>query len=278
MQIERLAILKQMSISRNTEEHPHLYIIEVKGSIVSEEGNQYAQGWVAGSVADANKESWAKEHYDEITHSFDSDLRLNKKMRAVPYAVYVANGSVGLKEASEASDLTCIPGYAPAFLYLDEYLKEIDSYLDIAFSSIVEDVFYNGLYVSTFGILELFLCDFLLCGIFSNGENYSRACALYCADKNAASAIEMENTIRNAISKKVFHQFDSIGHLYSEILGIDFPNTERLKRLIHKRHNVVHRYAISNIDRMSVCDASKADVRQQIEEIRTFSSGLWERV
>ena len=265
-----------MSLSRNIEEHPHLYIIEVKGSIVSEEGNQYAQGWAAGSVADANKASWVKEHYNEVTHSFDSDLRLNKKMRAVPYAFYAANGSVGIEGASETAELTCVPGYAPALLYLDEYLKEIESYLEIAVSSIVEDVFYNGLYVSTFGILELFLCDFMLCGIFSNGESYSRACALYCADKNA-SAIEMENTIRESISKKVFHQFDSIGHLYSDILGISFPNIVRLKRLIHKRHNVVHRYAISNIDRMSVCDANKADVRQLIEEIRTFSLELWER-
>lgn len=266
-----------MPVSRNTKEHPHLYIIEVKGCIVSEEGNQYAQGWATGSVANVNKANWVKEHYNEITHSFDSDLRLNKKMRAVPYAIYVANGSVGIEGESETAELTCIPGYAPAFLYLDEYLREIESYLDIAVSSIVEDVFYNGLYVSTFGILELFLCDFLLCGIFSKGESYSRACALYCADKNAASAIEMENTIREAISKKVFHQFDSIGHSYRDILGIDFPNAERLKRFIHKRHNVVHRYAISNIDRMSVCDASKADVRQLIEEIRTFSFGLRER-
>lgn len=267
-----------MYLSQNRKEHPHLYIIEVKGSIISEEGNQYAQGWAAGSVADANKASWVKEHYNEVTHSFDSDLRLNKKRRAVPYAFYAANGSVGIKGTSETAELTCVPGYAPALLYLDEYLKEIESYLDIAISSIVEDVFYNGLYVSTFGILELFFCDFLLCGIFSNGESYSRACALYCTDINVSSAIEMENTIRKAISKRVFHQFDSIGHLYSELLGIDFPNTERLKRLIHKRHNVVHRYAISNIDRMSVGDASKADVRQLIEEIRLFSSGLWERV
>lgn len=266
-----------MYLSQNRKEHPHLYIIEVKGSIISEEGNQYDQGWAAGSVAEANKASWVKGHYNEVTHSFDSDLRLNKKMRAVPYAIYAANGSVGIEGTSETAELTCIPGYAPAFCYLDENLKEIESYLDIAVSSKIEYVFYNGLYVSTFGILELFLCDFLLCGIFSNGEGYSRACALYCDNKNA-SALEMENVIRKSISKLVFHRFNEIKDICYNVMGICLPDTEKLNWLIHKRHNVVHRYALSSIDRMRVCDTTKADVRQLVEEIRVFSSGLWERV
>ena len=267
-----------MSLIGDSNENPHLYVIEVKGSIVSEEGNQYAQGWTAGDIADINDSSWVKEHFDVITHSFDSDLRLNKKRRAVPYAYYVAYGSIGVKEGlSKYADLTCIHGYPPAFIYLDEYLKEVEDYLSVTIPSQAKDIFYNGLYVTAFGILELFLCDFLLCGILSNGENFNRAASLLCKS-SSVPARGIENIIRKTITGKVFHKFEEINKLFRSVLDIELPNTDGLKRLIHRRHNIVHRYAISNIDRMTVCDATEDDVSCLIHEIRAFSSDLWKYV
>lgn len=259
-------------------ELPHLYVIEVKGSIISEEGNQYAQGWAAGSVGGANKTIWEKERYDDVTHSFNSDLRLNRKCRAVPYAYYVAYGDAGIRESSSVyADLSCCEGYSPAFLYLEEYLKEIEGVFSEDIPASVKEVCYNGLYVSTFSVLELFLCDFLLCGIFSDGGNYKRAVSHFC-EKDTMTAIEIENRIKKTITRLVFHRFDKIRDLYWEVLIISFPDTENLNRLIYKRHNIVHRYALSNIDRMTVCDACEEDIICLIQEIKAFSTSLWGRV
>ena len=199
---------------------------------------------------------------------------LNKKKRAVPYAIYIANGSIGLKDkTSQSAELICMPGFSPALAYLDDYLKEIESYISMRIPSGVVTPFLNGLFVSTFSILELFLSDFLLCGVFSDEENYLRASSV-CCRKIGVSALEMENTIRRVISSKVFHRLDDIALLFRSVLEISFPDTDQLKRLVHKRHNIVHRYVLSSIDRMTVCDAKEDDIIRLIQEIRVLASAL----
>ena len=88
--------------------------------------------------------------------------------RAVPYALYVANGSVGIQEgAGPDVDLSCCPGFSPAFAYFYEYIEEV-------------------------------------------------------------------------------------------------------RKGAECRHNIVHRYALSNKDRMTVCDATSDDVRDLIQTIVVF--------
>ena len=253
----------------------HLYLIEVTGDIISEEGNQYALGWSAFNIYDVNKTQWSDEKYNPKTHSFSSDLRLNKTRRAVPYALYYSIGGTGVRSDCSDAGLTCAPGFFPAFAYLEENLNDIEDALSVPVQVPLRRFLYNGLYVSTFSALELFLSDCLLCGVFSDDFSFSRAVSFFQLGE-VVDPLQVENAVRNETEKKIFHRFDHVKKMYKDILGKDLPDTESLKEKIHKRHNIVHRCSLSNIDRMTVCDATEEDVHSLIETVAEFASDLRE--
>lgn len=81
---------------------------------------------------------------------------------------------------------------------------------------------------------------------------------------------EIENRIREEIMRIVFHQFEKVRKIYESILGFKLPNTKELNNMIHRRNNIVHRYAITNIDRMRVCDASYDDITHLLNIVVQF--------
>lgn len=239
------------------------YIIYVTGSIVAIEGKNYTQSWVAGACSDGSlkKDPFV---YSEKTHSVVGDLLLDKSRRAVPYAHYVAYGSVGLQEGAGADvGLSCCNGFDAAFSYFEDYIEEIRRAVAFPIDEKVSNLYFNGLYIEAFSILELFLCDFLMCGVFSEEDYYNRAMnKLWVVERLDQYAVEMR--IKNVIYHKVFHKFSEIEALFSGIFDFGFPDWTELEKRIHRRHNIVHRYALSNIDRMTVCDATYDDVQDLI--------------
>lgn len=193
------------------------YIIYVTGSIVAIEGKNYTQSWVAGACSDGSlkKDPFV---YSEKTHSVVGDLLLDKSRRAVPYAHYVAYGSVGLQEGAGADvGLSCCNGFDAAFSYFEDYIEEI------------------------------------------------RRAVAFPIDEKVSKM-----RIKNVIYHKVFHKFSEIEALFSGIFDFGFPDWTELEKRIHRRHNIVHRYALSNIDRMTVCDATYDDVQDLIQTIEAF--------
>ena len=151
------------------------YFIEVSGSIIAKEGKNYTQNWVASSCHD-DQAQYLSGEYNENQHAIRGDLILDKKTRAVPYATYYAKGSVGIAEdAFPGTDLAFSSGFYPAFAYFKEYIAEIRTALEIHVHDEARILYYNGLYLSAFSVLELFLCDFLLCGVFFKEEYYEKA-------------------------------------------------------------------------------------------------------
>lgn len=246
------------------------YIIEVKGDVVAKEGCHYAQDWVAMSASEFCDKIGLYEYvYDKDSHSVNGDLILSLKLRAAPYAIYCAAKNVSVVSDNRNADVAAAPGFLPAFLYFDEYINQIKCDLDIQVPDRIRALYYNGLYVSVFSVLELFLNDVLLCGIFSNESYYYNAISVF-GFSEPVDQFEIENKIREKITKIVFHRFDKVSKIYKSILGFKLPNTKELKNMIHRRNNIVHRYAITNIDRMRVCDASCDDITHLIDVVVKF--------
>ena len=246
------------------------YFINVSGSIIAIEGKNYTQSWVAGACRDEVSISHNSGVYDIDLHAITGDLILNKQKRAVPYAMYVASGSVGIDdEACPGTDLVCSPGFYPAFAYFKEYITEIHTALKCLVRDEIKDLYYNGLYISAFSILELFLCDFLLCGVFSCEKYYEKAMAVLKITDSVDQS-EVEKTIKDKVYNTVFHRFDDIKTLFTRTFDFGFPDYQELKKRIYRRHNIVHRFSLSNCDRMTVCEASHDDVASLIETIILF--------
>lgn len=246
------------------------YIILVSGSVVAKEGKNYTQNWVAGACRDEVSVSSFSGNYDEDQHAISGDLILNKQTRAVPYAMYVARGSVGIdNEASPGTGLLCYPGFYPAFAYFNEYSTEINAALMIPVRDEIRDLYYNGLYISAFSVLELFLCDFLLCGVFSSEKYYERALTALQIP-TLVDQYEVEKEIKDAVFRKVFHRFDKIEKLFERIFDFGFADYQELEGLIIQRHDIVHRFALSKENRMTVCYASFDDVENLIKTINRF--------
>ena len=245
------------------------YIIRVSGSVVAKEGKHYTQNWVACACSEGNIEQ-TPFVYSEKKHSIIGDVFFDKKRRAVPYALYVANGSVGIQEnAGSDVDISCCPGFYPAFAYFNEYIGEIRNGLDIQVEEKIRDLYLNGLYVGAFSVLELFLCDFLMCGVFFKETYYQNALRVLGVGENPDQYV-VEEKIKNVVYRKVFHNFEDVEKLFRDIFDFGFPDWKELNKRIYRRHNIVHRYSLSNKDRMTVCDATSDDVRDLIKTIGVF--------
>ena len=245
------------------------YIIQVSGSVVAKEGKNYTQNYVASACSEGDIEQTPFD-YSEDKHSIIGDVFFDKKLRAVPYAIYVAKGSVGIQEgAGPDVDLTCSPGFSPAFAYFNEYIEEIRKGLDVLVEKRIRDLYLNGLYIGAFSVLELFLCDFLMCGVFFKEAYYLNALRVLGVGENPDQFV-VEEKIKNVVYRKVFHNFKEVEKLFRGIFDFGFPDWKELNKRIYRRHNIVHRYALSNKDRMTVCDATSHDVRDLIQTIVVF--------
>ena len=58
---------------------------------------------------------------------------------------------------------------------INEYIEEIRNGLNILVEEKIRDLYLNGIYIEAFSVLELFLCDFLMCGVFFKETYYQNA-------------------------------------------------------------------------------------------------------
>ena len=246
------------------------YRIDISGNAHAKEGKHYAQNWVAGSVSDGKAVQMDRLGYDSKKHNITGNVVFDKHLRAVPYANYVAYGSVDIDRTVDPNaDFSCCPGFSPAFSYFYEYITDLRSGLDVPIDERVAELYYNGLYINAFGILELFLCDFLLCGVFWKEEYYLNALTKLNV-KLRPDQFLVEEKIKNVVYSKVFHRFEEIQDIFDSVFGFGFPDWTELDKRIERRHNFIHRFALSKENRMVVDYATREDVEDLIQTIEMF--------
>ena len=224
-------------------------------------------------------------------HEVTTNLILDKSKRAVPYAHYIAEGGICGRNISEGglcdlsivsidnhsqpsvSSFSCIQGYYPAFYYFYDNIAEIETKLKYPISDEIADSFYSGLYIDTFSVLELFLSDFVLCGIFSNPVYFDNATSYI--DKTTGNHKIDLGIIRNHFTTcVVFHRLEKVKTIFNSVLKMDFPDFYEIGECLYRRNNIVHRYGLANIDRMQVCNAKKDDVYKLLYACQRLVSEL----
>ena len=262
--------------------HPS-YIIKVKGNIQAKDGFHYAQGWAARAIASlARVDGPCYEHieskpfvYNDISHCVDGDLILDHNSRLTPYAYYSAEGGVGVCSGpfGMMGDINACSGFYPAVHYYNVNMGDIKRLLEVKTDETVVDVLYRGMYIQEFSVLELFLCDYLLCGIFNIDGCYEKA-----IEKLHLSRMSNQERIQTRIIEKlneqVYHRFNDVRDLYESILDKILPDTGQLSKMRELRHNLVHRYVFTRKNHMNIISVTKRDLCKLITECDKFVARL----
>lgn len=224
-----------------------MFLISVNGEIIANDKKHYAQNWACKSIGSSIKDY--SYDYDQRRHIVNGNLVLNKNIRAVPYAVYATEKGIC---AVSPGNLYAAPGAMAAELCYKDNISEIESLLERQIPSEIEVFFYNGLLTGVFSVLELFLSDVLLCLIFSNSGVYNRALEYMTNHKKEkTTGLETDLSMQEYFTKDiVYHKFNMVDSMFKQILKFSIPNTKNIEEYLHKRNNITHRYAFSNIDRM----------------------------
>lgn len=251
------------------------YIIEVKGEIIANELTHYAQNWVCGACT-LDQSTIDNYQYDRDSHSVHGNLILNSLKRAVPYAIYYTNKGIA---ATSSGDISASPGYIAAEQYYKNNIAFIQEQLCMAYTVCDKllQTLYKGLFMDIFSILELFLSDVLLCMIYSNETIYKNALNYYKLNKcnNHLMVYDLEKKMHNFFfTEIIYHRFNTVNKLFLKIANINIPNYRKLEKYLHKRNNIVHRYSLSNIDRMRVTVITEKDVNDLIVVSNEFVKQL----
>lgn len=250
-----------------------MFLISVTGEIIAKDKNHYAQNWACRSFGNSTVDH--SYQYDPNNHTVQSNLILNKNVRAVPYAVYVTEKGI---QAQPPGELFAAPGSMAAELCYKDNITEIESLLKIEIPSEIEIYFYNGLLTGIFSVLELFLSDVLLCMIFRNHEVYERALD-HLKKKGELDSENHDLAIQRYFTKDiVYHKFDQIKSVFNNILQIQLPDTKHLRYYLHKRNNIAHRYAFSNIDRMTMTEIGLDTLKEFILYCNEFVEKLMNEI
>lgn len=250
-----------------------MFEIPVIGQVIAYDKKHYAQGWACRSISQPIKDKSYK--YDEMQHTVRSNLILDSKIRAVPYALYYTEKGIC---SYPPGDIVFAPGAMAAELYYKDNITEIKSLLKIEIPSEIEVFFYNGLLTGIFSVLELFLSDVLLCLIFRNHEVYERALD-HIKKKGKLNSENHDLVIQRYFTKDiVYHKFDQIKCVFNNILQIQLPNTRHLRSYLHKRNNIAHRFAFSNIDRMTMTEINVDILNTLIEHCNEFVAKIMEDI
>lgn len=225
-----------------------MFIITVAGEIIANDKKHYAQNWACLCRSEIIYDNSFR--YDEQQRRVASNLILNKRIRAVPYAAYVSEKNIS---ACSTGDIACAPGAMAAILCYKDNISEIEELYNSIIPKETEDFFYNGLLTGIFSILELFLSDVLLCMIFSNNEVYNRTLDWLKQKKKCLDIVDPDLKIQFFFTNKiVYHRFDDVNCIFKNLLQISIPDTSQIQTFLHKRNNIAHRFAFSNIDRMGM--------------------------
>lgn len=261
----------------------HSYTITVKGHIKVKDGYHYAQGWAAGGIASlATDDDPCYEHieskafvYNDISHCIEGDLILDRNVRLTPYACYSAEGGVAVCSGpfGMMGDVNACSGFYPAVHYYRVNMGDIKRLLEVKTDERVVDVLYRGMYIQAFSVLELFLCDYLLCGIFNIDGCYEKAIKHYKLD-SIINQEEIETRIIEKVNKQVYHRFNDVRDLYEGILDKKLPDTGQLSRMRNVRHDLVHRYVFTTKNHMDIISVTKSDLCKLIAECDKFVSRL----
>lgn len=263
-----------------------MYLVEVKGNVIIEGGNQRSGETILLDGRPLTQEEIELLPKDYSPLSFNSKKRvvegnlfLSEKRRYIPYATYLIHGDELFDERAKSGVSWIGDGVEASYLYWEESIKKMEDEAHAEIPSFCADTFYNGLFVGCFSALELLLCNIVFSLIYSNQSYFDRSVEYWSRRKENPPKTneEMETIIHDFFARRVYHRFNTINAMFRRVFDFSLPDYKELTGFIHKRHNIVHRHSISNLDWMTITDASKEDVLSLIRCTKTFAAELKKR-
>lgn len=255
------------------------FIIQVNGYIVITSGKHYALGWACRGSSDAANIESGKYLYDNkgkvtkdsYTHLVEGDLILNNDYKAVPYATYFALKGLSCNVDEGVACYCMGSGGGGAYCYFMDNISELEKKIS------GNDAFINkSLFVEVFGILELFLSDFLLSCIYSYPDCYDNAIDFFKKKSKVDDKCFVEKSVHKYFFRTInYHQFENLRKVMHEILNVDLPEFE--KKYLYKRNNIVHRASLSGEDRMRMTIITEELLRKFIYDVKVFARELVDR-
>lgn len=254
------------------------YIKHIEGNIIASKKFHYAQNWICYGSSEFNKRE---------------DLILNDTHRAIPYATYVAKGDIALYNLTgipldelesiiNESDLVASFKHQAAVEYFKENIEKIKKQVEEAenIPENLEQSLYRGLFTDVFSVFELFLSDVILCMIYNcDDKYYEKAIKFFKQEKDIGESEPVKN-LEAKVHKYfydgiVYHRFEKVKSIFNEIFDIDVPDyKDKIKKFLHKRNNIVHRYSYSNQDRTLLTTLTKQDISDWIQVVEEFVGEL----
>ena len=256
----------------------------IGGNIIANKKLHYAQDWECFNTEDAEYE--------------EGDLILSDTKRAIPYATYLAKGDIivicsggSILSSTIDKDISCniesvYKPHEAAFEYFKEGIEIIKK--QVADSENIpknlEQTLYRGLFTDVFSVFELFLSDVILCLIYNcDDKYYEKAIKFFKQEKDIGESEPVKNleakVHRYFYDGIVYHRFEKVKSIFNEIFDIDVPDyKDKIKKFLHKRNNIVHRYSYSNQDRTLLTTLTRQDITDWIQVVEEFVGKLVEEI
>lgn len=251
-------------------------IVQVNGNIIETCGHSFHYDVACGGgddIIDINKYSKPGQFIDDRL-IIDGDLVLDQSTAVLPYASYCATKDV--VDNSQCRSSVNINSWS-------ERNKDIINKANIEIPEECKQHYYNGLFLSLCSSFELAVMDFLLMKITSVQKCYDNAVKYWLLKTDAKHQDKDYDKyfipiIKYYTNSVVYHRFRETQQIYKDILDIDLPDFIKVEKAFKKRNNIVHRYSISNLDRITITNATQADIIDLEQEIGRFLTSLEGRI
>ncbi len=266
-----------------------MYLVEVNGNVIVCGGSQHSCETILVGGQPLNQKRIEKLKNDYTPWSFngkkrkvEGNLFLSETRRYIPYATYLIHGDEIIDERAKSGDLWVDGGVRASYAYWRESMEQIEEAMRVVIPSACQRALYNGLFVECFSALELLLCNIALSFIYANDVYYGRAVDYWREkekdDNTQDNQEDLEYVVHNFFSNSItYHRFERINSMYKSAFGFELPDHSALDKHLYRRHNIVHRHSVSNLDWMTFTDASIEDVRDLIRCVKEFGNELEKR-
>ena len=208
-------------------------IIFVKGNIIFKSGNHQVKELVG----------FATEYYEHIAEEIiNGDLIITKNDILNPYKIYCASKDI------VSYGIGIISALQRPENVLKIYENEINQLQKLRNQKIENNltkVLNRQIYIGVVGTMELFLGDFLYVMVLGTRKYfkkfYENSNQTYTLKQITNSNWNKQNAVKEIILSTNYHKIGIVKSIYKKILGIEFPPTNNLEKLIKTRHNLVHR-------------------------------------
>lgn len=165
------------------------------------------------------------------------------------------------------------------FNFIDEFKIELCNLKELNQVNLqdykLQETLRRQIFSGAITCLEDYLSTTLIQQTLNNEDNFKRFVKTFRGIKdrkfNLSEIYEKIDEIRDIVKKElvnvIYHNLPKVERMYSDTLGIDFPNIEDLMNVIRTRHDIVHRNGKNKDgEKIEINESLIADIIDKVEK------------